>query len=324
MTSMARHQRLTSTTRRDHTQVMQLGGIDTNLVIALRALLTERNVTRAAKSVGLGQSSMSHTLGRLRAHFGDALLVQVGRELVLTERAKMLVEPAEQAIAKLENVFLHKTKFDPATSQRVFRIASTDNLGFYLLPRLTQILAKEAPNIELRVQQLSYDWMQPLQLGEFDLKLGRKYRVPQGLHCQDLFEERFICVVAKGHPLAKKRLTARHYAELRHLAIVPTLTNVDKPGGYVDEILAREGLRRRVVVTISHFLVAPFIVASSDLALTGPERLLAPFIDSLNLRTLKLPMKLETYKLNQVWAARSDDDEAHRWLRDVIARAAKA
>jgi len=303
---------------------MQLGGIDTNLVIALRALLNERNVTRAAKSVGLGQSSMSHALGRLRAHFGDALLVQVGRELVLTERAMALREPAEQAVAKLEQLFLRKPAFEPATSERVFRIASTDNLGFYLLPRLAQLLAKEAPHIELRVQQLSDDWILPLQQGDFDLKLGRKYRVPQGLHSQDLLEERFICVVAKGHPMANTRLTTRRYAELRHLAVVPTLTRGDNARGYVDELLARTGLVRRIAVTIPHFLVAPFIVASSDLALTGPERLLAPYLDSLQLRTLKLPMKLDTYKLTQVWAARSHDDEAHRWLRDVVARAAEA
>ena len=123
--------------------------------------------------------------------------------------------------------------------------------------------------------------------------------------------------------MAGKRVTTRQYAELRHLAVVPTLTSGEQPGGYVDEILGRQGLRRRVAVTIPHFLVAPFIVASSDLALTGPERLLAPFVDSLHLRTLKLPMKLETYRLTQVWAARSDNDEAHRWLRDAIARAAK-
>src|SRR5438552_19185305 len=105
---------------------MLLRAVDTSLVIALRALLQERNVTRAAKLVGLGQSSMSHALARLRDHFGDPLLVQVGRRMVLTERAKSLIQPASEAVAKLESVFLDKGTFDPKTSERVFHIAATD------------------------------------------------------------------------------------------------------------------------------------------------------------------------------------------------------
>jgi len=301
---------------------MQLGGIDTNLVISLQALLHERNVTRAAKRVGLGQSSMSHALGRLRAHFDDPLLVPVGRHLVLTERAKALVAPVAEAIAKLEGVFLHQERFDPATSQRVFRIASTDNLGLYILPRLMPLLAKEAPGVDIRVRQLDTDWMVPLQNGDFDLKLGRKYRVPDRLHSQDLFEEQFACVVAEHHPAAKSRkLGIRQYSELRHVAVS---TTIEPALTFADVVLARHGLGRRVVLTVPHFLVAPFVVASSDLALTASERLLAPFVRHLRLELLRLPMKLESYKLTQVWAQRSQDDQGHAWLRGMILRVSKS
>ncbi len=109
---------------------MLLHGIDTNLIVALRALLAERNVTRAAKNVGLSQSSMSHALARLRAHFGDPLLVQVGRSMVLTERAKSLVGPVETAVSQLERVVLRGEPFDPARSKRTFRIMTKDNLAF--------------------------------------------------------------------------------------------------------------------------------------------------------------------------------------------------
>src|ERR1700760_2267867 len=81
---------------------MLLAGVDTNLIVALRALLVRQSVTRAAKDVGLSQSSMSHALARLRAHFADPLLVPVGRALVLTERAKQLQQPVADAVAQLE------------------------------------------------------------------------------------------------------------------------------------------------------------------------------------------------------------------------------
>src|SRR4051812_6903727 len=99
VSAAATRSRLTTTTSSRLGNRMQLRGVDTNLIIALRALLLHQNVTRAAKDVGLSQSSMSHALSRLRVHFDDALLVPVGRGLVLTDRGKGLVGPVAEAVA---------------------------------------------------------------------------------------------------------------------------------------------------------------------------------------------------------------------------------
>jgi DNA-binding transcriptional LysR family regulator len=298
---------------------MQLRGVDTNLIIALRALIVHQNVTRAAKDVGLSQSSMSHALARLRAHFGDPLLVPVGRRLVLTDRGKSLVAPVADAVARLERVFARAEPFDPRTSQRVFRIAATDNLELYVLPHLAATLQKTAIGIDIRVCALPQDWVTALQRGDIDLKLGRKSEIPDTLESQDLSDEPFCCVVRRGHP-ARSRPTLREYAALDHLLITPTAPPGVEPSGVVDAVLAKQGLRRRIVMSVPHFLVAPFVVASSDLVLTAPVRLLAPFVKRLGLRRLELPMKLPSYKLSQVWAARTRDDDGHRWLRGVVAR----
>jgi DNA-binding transcriptional LysR family regulator len=307
---------------------VDLRGINTNLVVALRALLVRRNVTRAAKDVGLTQSSMSHALGQLRAHFDDALLVPAGRELVLTERAKSLVEPVVDAVERLERVFARAEPFDPRSSRRTFRIASSDNMELYVLPRLAAVL-KDAPGIDVRVRALPEDWEKSLQRGEIDLKLGRKYPIGHGLTSQTLSKERFACVVRRGHP-APSKPTLRDYADLDHLVISPmgdsegstsaTRTRTPaSPLGHVDAVLERHGLRRRVVLTVPHFLVAPFVVAQSDLVLTVPVRLLDHVAKPLRLRHIELPVRLAGYELSQVWATRSDDDEAHRWLRGAIA-----
>jgi DNA-binding transcriptional LysR family regulator len=300
---------------------MKLSGVDTNLVIALRALLVHRSVTRAAKDVGLGQSSMSHALARLRAHFDDPLLIPVGRELVLTERAKSLRQPVAAAVGELERVFTRTEPFDPATSRRVFRIASTDNLELYLMPRLAALLGTAAPHIDIRVCALPEDWIAQLQRGDIDLKLGRKYSIPPSLESQDLSREQFGCVVRHGHP-ARAKPTIRQYAALDHLLVAPTAGPNAEPAGLIEDTLRRRGVSRRIRMTVPHFLVAPFVVASSDLALTAPARLLAPFIPRLRLRRLALPFKLQAYTLSQVWAERSRDDEAHRWLRATIAKLA--
>ncbi|WP_394846291.1 LysR family transcriptional regulator [Pendulispora brunnea] len=292
-----------------------------NLIVALRALLQERNVTRAAKKVGLGQSSMSHALARLRAHFDDPLLVQAGRTMVLTERAKALMGPVEAAIAHFERVFLSRESFDPRTSERTFRIVSTDNLELYLLPRLMAVLAREAPKVDLRFHHLPSNWVEALQRGDCDLKLGRKYAIDPSLHRQDLVEERFVCVLRKGHPLAaRKRLTLAEYAGLSHVVVSPSAALGDSVTGLVDELLRKQGAKRRIALSVPNFLVAPFVVAANDLALTVSARLIDSFDRALRLRVVELPLRLATYTLNQVWAERVHQDEGHRWLRQTVAR----
>lgn len=299
---------------------MQLRGVDTNLILALRALLLHRSVTRAAKEVGLSQSSMSHALSRLRAHFDDPLLAPVGRELVLTERGKSLVGPVAEAVASLEGVFARSEAFDPRVSRRVFKIAATDNLELYLLPALAGALEKLAPGVDVRICALPPDWPLALHRGDIDLKLGRTSPLPDALESQDLSRETFACVARRGHP-SPARPTLHQYAALDHLLVTPTAApGGAEPSGVVDAALAKRGLRRRVVMTVPHFLVAPFVVAGSDLVLTAPLRLLAPFEKSLRLRRLGLPIKLDGYALSQVWATRASNDEAHRWFRGLVAR----
>jgi DNA-binding transcriptional LysR family regulator len=298
--------------------VTSLRGIDTNLVVALHALLTHQNVTRAAKAMGLSQSSMSHTLARLRSHFDDPLLIPAGRKLMLSERAKTLVGPVNTVIAQLEAVFRPPAPFNPKTSERAFHITATDNLELYVLPRLAKRLQESAPKVDLRVTALPLDWTAALEQGDIDLKLGRKSDVRGNLESQELSVEDFACVVREGHPV-RSRPTLAQFAALDHILVAPTAPPSTRPSGTIDAILAKHKLARRIVMTVPHFLVAPFIVAASNAVLTAPARLLGPFVELLGLRTLPLPVTMPRYMLAQVWAARSTSDPGHEWLRNEVA-----
>jgi DNA-binding transcriptional LysR family regulator len=297
---------------------MRLASVDTHLVVALHALLSERSVTRAARRTGVTQPSMSHALARLRAQFDDPLLVQVGREMTLTARARALVEPTAAAIARLEQVFAPSERFDPARARRRFQLAATDNLELLLLPGLARTLAAEAPDIELRCRNLAPDWPEQLRRGELDLKLGRGAEVPPGCRSQLLARETLVCVLRSGHPAARRRLTPARYAELDHLVVSP----LPEAHGFVDRVLAEHGLQRRTVMTVSHFLVAPFIVAGSDLVLTTSGRVAATMASRLGLVVRPCPVVGDGYTLTMLWADRHEDDDGHRWLRQAVVRAA--
>jgi DNA-binding transcriptional LysR family regulator len=295
---------------------MRLEGIDTHLVVALHALLEEQNVTRAARRVGLTQPSMSHALAKLRAHFGDPLLVPTGRALVLTERARSLAAPVAAAIASLDRVFGSAPGFDPKLATRTFRVATSDNLALFVLPRLIALFAREAPHVDIRCTNIGADWADGLRRGEIDLKLGRAEPATEGLRTKLLFRESLVCVVRRGHAATRGRLTPARYAAFDHLLVAPRGGDT----GILDRALAARGLRRRIAMTVPHFLVAPFVVASSDLVLTISTRVASTFAPLLDLATIACPIRVASHGLAQTWAATTDVDEGHRWLRRAVER----
>ena len=294
---------------------MRISGIDANLIVALNALLQERSVTRAADRMGLGQPAMSHALARLRDQLGDPLLIRRRNSLVLTERAVSLIEPTALAVAQLERVFEPQGAFDPHTAQRRFRLFATDNLELYVLPLLCKRISAEAPGVSLHVRHLPAEWPDELATGGADLKLGRGYDPPSGMHRQDLLQERFACVLRRGHRAARQTLTLERYAALAHILVSPA----GGERGLVDELLATRGLRRQIALTIQHFVVAPFIVARTNLALTIPQRLASMLQRSLRLVVMPMPLALQGYTLAQMWHDRTHADPAHVWLRRTIA-----
>ena len=298
----------------------RLSSINTNLVVALHALLEQQNVSRAATAIGLGQSSMSHALARLRSHFGDPLLVPAGRRMTLTRLAKSLSGPARVAVAQLETVFSGPAAFDPATSRHTFHIASTDNIELLILPRLSRLLVAEAPGIDIRVFPLFEDWRSALRSGELDLKLGRSYDPGPGLLYEDLLDERFVGVIREEHPLKAKRISLERYAGLLHLRIATTPGIQDTTADLIDAQLQARGLTRRVALTVPHFLVAPFVVASSDLILTAPKRLIDCLCGPLRLRIVSPELPKADYSLSQVWSKDRNDAPASRWLRGAVRR----
>src|SRR4051794_35887883 len=101
-------------------QPVNIEGVDLNLLVALRALLAERHVTRAAKRVGLSQPAMSHALGRLRELFDDPLLVRTKSGMQPTKRADEIAPALERALEDLGRIVAPPERFDPARSRRSF------------------------------------------------------------------------------------------------------------------------------------------------------------------------------------------------------------
>ena len=304
-------------------QATNLEGLDLNLLVALRALLAERHVTRAAARVGLSQPAMSHALGRLRVLLGDALLVRTPNGMQPTARAEAMTVPLERALEDLGRVLASPEPFDPARSTRTFRIATNDYMELVLFPRLLARLWQEAPGIDMRVRNIGSRSNEELAESRIDLAMGVVSQFgsppPPGVRTQRLVADRFVCVVREGHPTVKRRLSLDEFIALPHALVAPR----GESGSVVDTALAAVGKKRRVAVEVPHFLVAPHVVRETDVILTVAARVANSLGPLLGLRQLPPPMELEGFSMVMAWHERQHADPAHRWLRALVAAVAK-
>ena len=305
-----------------------LAGLDLNLLLVLDALLTERHVTRAGRRIGLTQSATSRALARLREHFAVPLLIRDGNALLPTTRAEQLFEPLALALAGLAEALSDPTPFDPKTARLTFSIAAADYGQFVALPPLVAHLQTIAPGVDLVVKDLGATKVaDALAEGHIDLALaprpGSARLARRGtevfdegahLYRRHLFDERFVCLVRRDHPRVKKRLTLETFVALPHAFIAPRGT----PGGIVDDALGALGLERHVAVMLQSFLVAPWLIARTDLIITLAERLANALSTTLPLRVLPPPLTLPPFAIEAIWHERRHRDPAHRWLRGEL------
>jgi DNA-binding transcriptional LysR family regulator len=298
---------------------------DLNLVIALDALLQEGNVSRAARRVGLSTPAMSHALARLRERLGDPLLVRAGQRMVPTPRAVDLRDRVHAAAREALDVLAPAATPDVTAMERTFQLKATDVHVTLLAPALDRI-AREAPRVTVHVTPLERDEPRLLRDGAIDLAIGvydyLPYSdLPPDLRIQQLFDDRFVCVVRAGHPRVGRSLSLQQFVDLEHVQVVPR----GSVGGYVDELLAKTGHQRRIARALPYFLAACLLVAETDYILTTSIRLARRLAPRLGLRMVAPPraLGLEPYQVAQLWHPRNDRDAGHRWLREAVAEAAR-
>ena len=297
---------------------MHVMDFDLNLLKALDALLEARSVTRAAKVLSLSQPATSHALGRLRKALGDPLLVRVGAAQVLTDRAEHLREPVKETLRRASAVLVAPGDVSPAKLARSFTVNLADYTELAILPALTERLSREAPGVSITCRPHFSDPMEGL--AQSDLWLGVNPPDQPGLMVQRLMSDSYLCVVRKGHPLARRKVTLSAFLGLRHVQIAPG----GLPGGPLDDLLASRGLSRTVAVRVPHFLVAPLLVARSDLVLTAPRRLVDTFAELAGLHVFEPPVRIPSFVIQQAWLAKHHADPAHRYFRACVKAASAA
>lgn len=288
--------------------------VDFNLLVTFEALLAERNVTRAAQRLHLSQPALSSQLSRLRELFGDQLFIPSHRGMTPTAKALEIEAPLKAALHQLRAVVTVAREFDPARDSLTLRIAASDYMQASVLLDFTLALRQQAPGVRVALRTLDVARLEEqLEKGEVDLALLTPELIPEALRSRQLFDERYVLIVRKGHPAARRGLTAETFAELEHVIVSP------RGGGFstaADQVLESMGLRREVVVSASSFLIALDMVRRSDVVALVPERLVRNRMG--NLRVLEPPIPVPGFSMSMAWHDRAHGDLAQRWLRQQL------
>ncbi|MEM6581426.1 MAG: LysR family transcriptional regulator [Pseudomonadota bacterium] len=294
---------------------MSLGGLDLNLLRVFDAVMTERHVTRAGDKLYLSQSAVSHALGRLRHTLKDELFIKVPGGVMPTPRAEELAAPIASALRQLEAA-LKPTEFDPTQTTRAFRIAAHDYFTTLMAAPLARELARKAPGCSFRVRPTAGRALQQLDNQEVDFAISAFGELPDRFESTPLLQDRYVCVMAPDHELAQKTLTMHRFAKARHLLISPK----GDERGFIDQLLAAEGLTRQVAMIVNQFSSAGNIVEHSDLVLTLPERLGKRFEkeNGLTLKDCPVTSPRAFNETSIAWHRHYGKHPALEWMRQTI------
>ena len=305
---------------------MNLKSIDLNLLVYLDVLLRERNVTRAAESLGISQPAMSNGLRRLRELFSDPLLVRTSGGMRPTERAEKLQAKVRKVVASIEKVVQPDRQFDATTANRVFRISVSDYSESTLLPHMLRRMRLEAPDVSLDILTPSDVSYQDLEQGSVDLVINRFDELPQSFHQRSIWRDGFSCVFSRQNPI-RDSFNLATYLKAGHVWVSKTGMGIGvgiEPGanqslGWVDEALAKLGKERRIRVFTRHYEAALRLANLRDLIITLPSKAANLLRDDPNIIIVPPPFEIPKFELTMAWSPLLQHNPAHQWMRRLIA-----
>ena len=178
-----------------------INGLDLYPIQVFLAVATERSFSRAAEKLFRTQPAVSMTVQRLEGELGEKLIDRSGRELVLTDAGRIVMEHAR----RLENLQLELGNSlaelrDNAAGRLI--IGANESTTLYLL-RHIQKYRRLYPRVSVQVRR-SLSSKIPDQLLEGDLELGVISYDPEDprLVSRVIYIDHLAFVVSPQHRLA--------------------------------------------------------------------------------------------------------------------------
>jgi DNA-binding transcriptional LysR family regulator len=283
----------------------------------LDVLLREHSLTRAARELDVTQPALSKTLAYLRRYFDDPLFVRVALRMEPTPKALQLQAPVRAILEQMQALRSKHVSFDPRISQRTFNFCVVDAGLIKLLPPLVDRLLTEAPNVRLQVLQLEAANLEPwLESGKLDFAMGSFPSLTKGIRRQPLWVERYVGVVRRGHPRISSDPTLPAFAAEKHVLV--SIAGSGHAHQIMERTLAAALPRENIVCRIPMFIGAAVLAKHTDAVASLPLSVATVLAEDLDLKIIKLPLKLPRIDIFQYWHDRFHRDSGSQWIRSVF------
>jgi DNA-binding transcriptional LysR family regulator len=301
---------------------MQLNRFDLNLLIALDALIHEKNVTRAAERVFVSQPAMSAALQKLRDYFNDPLLVRVGRDMELTPKGLSLVEPVREALLRIQITLGTQPTFDPAKVRRSFTLICSADAHMRVVPSALRRITRDAPGVQCHIEQFSETTLSRLEYGDADLYLGMNMlslfgarAFPETFRVIDVRPIEWVVIACPDHPVVHEELTEEQFHSLPHLVGWPNSHSVP-----LEEFTRRmfDSSEINVRATAQSLVEIPFLIQGTEMIAMVPKRLAAMLGSLVQLKMYPVPVRIPETREVLVWHKRNEPDPGHAWLREIV------
>ncbi|NRP75818.1 Nodulation protein D 2 [Ensifer psoraleae] len=298
---------------------MRLNGLDLNLLVVLDALLTERSLTAAARRINLSQPAMSAAVARLRDYFRDELFTMSGRERFLTPRAETLAPAVRAVLGQIQSSIISLDPFDPAQSDRHFRIVLSDFAIIVFFEKVVERVAREAPAVSFELLPLDADPHELIRRGDVDFIVVPEMFMSSAHPRVALFDDELVCVGCPSNKQMPRQLTFEKYLSMKHVAV--KFGHAQRPP-IEDWFLLEHGFKRRIEVLVQGFSMIPPVVSGTDRLAVMPLRLVKHFEKTIPLRIFELPTPLPVFTEAVQWPALHNNDPASIWLRKMMVQEA--
>ena len=292
---------------------MKISAFDLNLFVIMNSIYTEGSLTKAAEVVGITQPAVSNALSRLREKFDDDLFVRTGSGMVPTQKTENIIKDIQNALQLMQKSVNEPDEFDPATSQKTFRISLGDINEGRILAILISKIEKQAPNIKLECYYTARGQV-PHALATNELSFAVDPFIPNSkdTNSTKVFSDQFVIAHRANHPVGKiTEITLDEALKLKYINI----SNRKRGASVVEMEMQKMQLQPEIALRAQHYLVTPEIVRSSDLCLLCSET----FAKKHGLSYVNLPFDVPPLEQYLIWHKSDDNDGSHIWMRTLIA-----
>lgn len=287
--------------------------IDLNLLVTLKVLLEEKNVTRAAERLSLSQPTVSIQLARLREAFNDPLFIPSYRGILPTSRALEIHSKLQNGLSLLDELLQAPGKFQPEITRKNWKIAASDYVSqTFIYPQVSKI-RDAAPQCRLSVLDIQPNKIsEALNNRDIDLAFHLLSEAPQGLRSRHILSEKYVLAARKEHSLFSSPLDLENFLSLEFIIVSKA------QGGFwgaTDDVLKNLNMERKVVMSIPDFSSLVPLIEQTNMVSLIPYRIAK---SSATLSFVDPPFHIPSFNIGMLWSEQMHRDPAHTWLRTTL------